>query len=89
MKRKATILLLMLFLSIELSAQSNDSVKTYTLKEITIVGRKYSIDKGEFPVEQDNLGSVLRLGGFNIVREGVSLAQDIYADGLKEETIQL
>ncbi|MEJ2613831.1 MAG: hypothetical protein P8Z35_02645 [Ignavibacteriaceae bacterium] len=83
MKITVTIFLFFSFLNIDLFAQSSDSIKTYTLKEITVVGRKYSIDKSEFPVEQDNLGSVLKLGGFNIVRKGVSLAQDIYADGLK------
>ncbi len=83
MKRPIIIPLLVLFTGVTLFGQSSDSVKTYTLKEITVVGRKYSIDRSEFPVEQDNLGSVLKLGGFNLVREGVSLAQDIYADGLK------
>lgn len=83
MKIKDTVFLFISLLSIDVFAQTNDSIKTYTLKEITVVGRKYSVDKSEFPVEQDNLGTVLKLGGFNIVRKGVSLAQDIYADGLK------
>ncbi len=88
MKISTIIFLFIPFLSIELFAQNSDSVKTFTLKEITVVGHKYSIDRSEFPIEQDNLGSVLKLGEFNIVRKGISLAQDIYADGLKEVIIQ-
>ena len=72
-----------LFTSKCLIAQDNDSVKTYTLKQITVFGNKYSIDKNEFPVEKDNLNSVLSLGGFGVIRKGVFLAQDVYADGLK------
>ena len=83
MRINFTVLLFISFINIDLFAQDSDSIKTFTLKEITVVGHKYSIDKSEFPVEQDNLGSVLKLGGFNIVRKGVSLAQDIYSDGLK------
>ena len=72
-----------LFTSECLMGQDKDSVKTYTLKQITIFGNKYSIDKNEFPVEKDNLNSVLSLGGFSVIRKGVFLAQDVYADGLK------
>ncbi len=73
----------LLFLNVFISAQEIDSVKIYTLNQITVFGKKYSIDKSKFPVEKDNLSSVLELGGFNIIRKGVFLAQDIYADGLK------
>lgn len=73
----------LLFLTIFSSAQEIDSVKTYSLSQITVFGKKYSIARSEFPVEKDNLSSVLELGGFNIIRKGVFLAQDIYADGLK------
>lgn len=72
-----------LFTSECLMGQDKDSVKTYTLKQITVFGNKYSIDKNEFPVEKDNLNSVLSLGGFSVIRKGVFLAQDVYADGLK------
>lgn len=75
--------LFIIFTSKCLIAQDEDSVKIYTLKQITIFGNKYSIDKNEFPVEKDNLSSVLSLGGFSIIRKGVFLAQDVYADGLK------
>lgn len=75
--------LFIMFTSKCLIAQDEDSVKIYTLKQITIFGNKYSIDKNEFPVEKDNLSSVLSLGGFSIIRKGVFLAQDVYADGLK------
>lgn len=64
-------------------SQKQDSIITYKLKEITVFGKKYSIDQNEFPVEKDNLSDVLQLGGFSIIRKGVFLAQDIYADGLK------
>jgi iron complex outermembrane receptor protein len=74
---------LFLILNLLISAQSNDSVRAYTLNEITVFGKKYSVSQSEFPVEKDNLSSVLELGGFNIIRKGVFLAQDIYADGLK------
>ena len=72
-----------LFISECLMGQDKDSVKTYTLKQITVFGNKYSINKNEFPVEKDNLNSVLSLGGFSVIRKGVFLAQDVYADGLK------
>ena len=74
---------LILFTSASLLGQNKDSVKTYTLKQITIFGNKYSVDKNEFPVEKDNLSSVLELGGFNVIRKGVFLAQDVYSGGLK------
>jgi iron complex outermembrane recepter protein len=83
MKRLIIFYLSILLLSISLFAQNDDSVKTYTLKDVTVTGHKYSIDRSEFPVEQSNLGSILKLGGFNLINEGVSLAKDIYADGLK------
>lgn len=71
------------FLNYFISAQEVDSIKTYSLNQITVFGKKYVIAKSEFPVEKDNLSSVLELGGFNIIRKGVFFAQDIYADGLK------
>lgn len=83
MERLFAISFFVILISVFLVGQETDSIKTYTLKQITVFGNKYSIDKTEFPVEKDNLSSVLELGGFNIIRKGVFLAQDIYADGLK------
>lgn len=63
--------------------QTKDTVKSYSLKEITVFGKKYLLRQNEFPVEKGNLSDVLELGGFSIIRKGVLLAQDVYADGLK------
>ena len=81
-----TFLLCLFILIISLGntfSQKADSLKTYNLKEIKVFGKKYAIDQSEFPVEKDNLSDVLELGGFSIIRKGVFLAQDVYADGLK------
>jgi iron complex outermembrane receptor protein len=81
-----TLLYILLFLTSSVNLifpQITDSLKTYNLKEVLVFGKKYLIDQTEFPVEKDNLTSVLELGGFNIIRKGGFLAQDIYADGLK------
>lgn len=63
--------------------QDADSIPVYQMKEIVVFGKKYQIDHKVFPVEKDNLADVLELGGFSIMRKGVFLAQDVYADGLK------
>lgn len=63
-------------------AQCGDSLKTYEARNVTVFGHRYAISSREFPVVQTELASVLRLGGFHLVDEGASFAQDIYADGL-------
>ncbi|MCK9282079.1 MAG: hypothetical protein M0P71_15765 [Melioribacteraceae bacterium] len=81
-----TLLYILLFTTLSVNlifSQVSDSLKTYNLKEVLVFGKKYLIDQTEFPVEKDNLTEVLELGGFNIIRKGGFLAQDIYADGLK------
>lgn len=83
MNKLLTFLVLTLLPAAAFYAQTDDSVKTYHLREVSVFGKKYHIDQSEFPVEKDNLNHVLELGGFSIIRKGAFLAQDVYADGLK------
>lgn len=81
-KFTAAFFILISFVNLSYS-QNQDSSNTYKLKEIIVSGKKVTIDQSEFPVEKENLADVLKAGGVEIIRKGVFLAQDIYADGLK------
>jgi iron complex outermembrane receptor protein len=72
-----------------LFSQNSDSVKIYYLDAVNVYAHKQNISSSEFPVDKDQLGSVLELGGFSIIRKGVFLAQDVYADGLKKGDIPI
>jgi outer membrane receptor protein involved in Fe transport len=83
------IILSSLFFYTNLFGQQDDSIKIYYLDEVNVYAKKLHLSGSEFPVEKDNLGSVLELGGFSIIRKGIFLAQDVYADGLKKGDIPI
>jgi iron complex outermembrane receptor protein len=84
-QKKNKFFLLFFFFTFSLTfSQTVDSLKTYEIKEIIVLGRRYSIDQSEFPYEKGRLSELLELGGFSIIRKGVFLAQDIYAEGMKK-----
>jgi len=68
-------------------AAEPDSVRVYYHDGITVHAKKHSISRTEFPVEKGTLGGVLEKNGFSVIRKGVFLAQDVYADGMKKSDI--
>jgi len=89
MKFIISIICLFLFFYSQSISQNQDSIKIYYLDNVNVYANKIGLSGSEFPVEKDNLGAVLELGGFSIIRKGVFLAQDVYADGLKKGDIPI
>ena len=74
-------------LSASASASERDSVRVYYHDGITVHAKKHSISRKEFPADKGTLGGVLEKNGFSVIRKGVFLAQDLYADGMKKSDI--
>lgn len=74
-------------LSMSAVAAERDSVRVYYHDGITVHAKKQNISRAEFPAEKGSLGDVLEKNGFSVIRKGVFLAQDIYADGMKKSDI--
>lgn len=70
-------------------AEEIDGVKVYYHDGITVSAKRDLIPWSEFRVEKGNVSDVLDRNGFSVIRKGVFLAQDIYADGMKKSDIPI
>ena len=87
---KQILKILMLFLiSIlpELKAQTSDEVITYWLKPVEIQTSRINPGISSFSLRNDKLDNVLKEDGFNLIRRGNFITQDIYSDGFKRADI--
>jgi iron complex outermembrane receptor protein len=79
----------LLFLARAAGAQTTDSLATYWIEPIEVVGQRIFVGQQRIPIEKDNLSGVLNRNGFKLIRKGVFFAQDVYADGLKRGDINV
>lgn len=82
-------LVVMAVLPQPLLAEEIDGVKVYYHDGITVSAKRDLIPWSEFRVEKGNVSDVLDRNGFSVIRKGVFLAQDIYADGMKKSDISV
>ncbi len=75
--------------SVNLIAQTSDSIKIYWLDPIEITAKRIDFSSNLLTLQRDNLDNLLSLGGFSLIKKGVFFAQDIYADGLKKGDISI
>jgi iron complex outermembrane receptor protein len=88
-RRLSLLVTLFLFFPCTVGAQTTDSLRTYWIEPIEIVGQRTYVGQQRIPVEKDNLSEVLTHNGFKLIRKGVFFAQDVYADGLKRGDISV
>jgi len=86
---KNTFLMFFVFLSLNLFAQTNDSVKVYLLSPVEVLAKSTTLTQTFLSSEKDNLDNLLNTNGFSIIRKGTFFAQDIYGDGLKRDDIEV
>ncbi|MEJ2506250.1 MAG: hypothetical protein P8Y81_08295, partial [Ignavibacteriaceae bacterium] len=86
---KNSFLIIFIFLSHNLFAQTNDSVKVYLLSPVEVIAKSTALTQTFLSTEKDNLDNLLNTNGFNIIRKGTFFAQDIYGDGLKRNDIEV
>lgn len=89
MKYLSTLFISIFFLTNNLIAQWDDSIKVYWLEPVEITSQKLKLGDYQTPVEKDNLSSLLNRNGFNLIRKGVFFAQDVYADGFKKGDVSV
>jgi iron complex outermembrane recepter protein len=76
-------------LAAPLSLFPQDTTKTYILSPVEIISTKITIGESQFPVQKDNLASLIGQNGFSLIRKGAFFAQDISADGMKRGDINI
>jgi iron complex outermembrane receptor protein len=64
-----------------------DTLVTYWMEPIDVVGQRIYVGRENVPLAKDNLSGVLGRNGFKLIRKGVFFAQDVYADGFKRGDI--
>lgn len=74
--------------------QQADTVQTDTMSAVieepfTVIGNRVSRTTTEFPFEKDRFNYILKSQGFDLVRKGTFLAQDVHADGFKRGDITI
>lgn len=92
---KSYLVALALFLAPALLlAQQSDSSQTDTMSTVieepfTVIGNRISRTTTDFPFEKDQFNYILSSRGFDLVRKGTFLAQDVHADGFKRGDITI
>lgn len=69
-----------------ISQPLSDSIKSYTLPEVEVTGRKLLIGSSAL-IGKDNLDNIFNKAGIELIRKGVFFAQDLYSEGFKKGEI--
>ncbi len=72
----------------QLGAQEADTLQADTMSTVieepfTVMGKHVSRATTDFPFEKDQFHQILSSQGFDLVRKGTFMAQDVHADGFK------
>lgn len=84
-----TMFVILLAGSMQLFAQSSDSIKIYWLDPVEITAKRIDFGNNMLELQHSSLDNLLSYGGFSLIKKGVYFAQDIYADGLKKGDISV